>query len=76
MQTQTTTRRVGGALGTISVVLTVALGAFGALSGYVFDPSTIQPATAVLMGVIVIAAVALAIGVGARGGSWLETPYW
>ncbi|ELZ14104.1 hypothetical protein C479_00899 [Halovivax asiaticus JCM 14624] len=76
MQTQTTARRVGGALGVLTVVGTIVLGAYGALSGYALDPSTIQPAAAVLMGVIVFVAVALAAVVGARGGSWLETPYW
>ncbi|AGB16152.1 hypothetical protein Halru_1544 [Halovivax ruber XH-70] len=76
MQTQTTARRIGGALGVLTVLGTIALGVYGVLSGSVLDPSTIRPLTTALSGVVVFVAVALAATVGARGGGWLETPYW
>lgn len=77
MQSRTLKRRFGGVLGTLTVLLILLLGAYGALNGYVLDawPALSTMAT-ILIAVLVFGFVALLSASGSRGGGWLDTPYW
>ncbi|MFC3958247.1 hypothetical protein [Halovivax cerinus] len=74
---RTLKRRLGGALGTLVVILTATLGTYGLVSGYVLDPtSALSTTAAALVALAVIAFVAILSTIGSRGGGWLDTPYW
>lgn len=77
MVTRNGWRRGGGALAVFVVVLTVALGAYGASNGYLIDSSSAAPIlpAALTLG-LVVGFLALVSLIGSRNGGWVHTPYW
>lgn len=70
-------RRLAGVLGVLAVLLTVALGVYGASNGYLVDSSSAAPLRpAALTLLAVVGFVALLSTVGSRNGGWVHTPYW
>lgn len=71
------TRSIIGALGTITVVGLVGLGAYTLLIDYGVDAAgnefQLPGLTTLLLTALVVAGLAL---VGVRGAGWRHTPYW
>ncbi|WP_247728659.1 hypothetical protein [Halovivax limisalsi] len=71
------TRTLVGALGTLTILGAVALGAYTLLVEYGFDAAgndwRMQGLATLLLAALVVASLSF---VGSRGGGRLDTPYW